>query len=93
MDRQVLEPHEDRHAKQQPKDTEGNANQQQIMAIHAEEGNGGEVGNLQRGLAARLSSRLRQRAAGGQKQQSGKGCESFRKAASHRRKIGVPSAH
>ncbi len=98
---QVLQPHEDDQAETEAEGAEQQPDGQQAMPVHAEERNRREVGQFQGRLAAFFcgwSSGLRQRVAGGQKQQSGNDCRSSRKAflrnpASRGHKIGGISAH
>ncbi len=89
---QVLQAHEDDHAEAEAEDAEQQPDCQQAVPIHTKERNRRKVGQFQGRLAARFGG-LCQRVAGGQKQQRCKRCGSFRKLASHGRKINVPSAH
>ena len=57
--RQVLELHVLHQREQQPEDAEQDADQQQAVAVHAEELDGGQVGELEAGLAAHLVRRGR----------------------------------
>jgi hypothetical protein len=91
MYRQVLQPHVNQHAKAQTEDAEQQPYHQQPMPVDPEERNRRKVGQFQSRLAT--LRRLGQRAAGSEKQQSGKRCRNFRKPACYGRKVGVPSTH
>ena len=58
MDRQVLELHVNGEAEEQSEAAEQDSNQQDVVSVHAQEADRGEIGNLQAGFAAGGFARL-----------------------------------
>ena len=74
---QILESRVDRQAEEQTEDANENAPEEKLVAVDAAgELNGGKIGKLEAGLAARFAFRLgRQRARGGDKSRGAEGRE------------------